>query len=99
MANKHSTRKNTSGPNQPPLYEVKDLVSDKPLKFPTFDPSGSYSPHIPSQSTHDPTYTSSLETPYPNQDSSMNEEICGVRPEEPIYCFPNNKVDQLHRHT
>ena len=40
MARKRSTRKNTSGQNQPPLHEIKDLLSNKPLEFPTFDPSG-----------------------------------------------------------
>ena len=70
MASKHSTRKNTSGQNQPPSREVKSSLSNKPLEFPTFDPSGRYSPHIPSHSTADLTYTSSLDTPNPNPDSS-----------------------------
>ena len=47
MAIRYSTGKNTSGPNQPPSRGVKDLVSDKPLEFPTFDPSKRYTPHIP----------------------------------------------------
>jgi hypothetical protein len=81
------------------LCEVKDLVSDKPLKFPTFDPSRRYSPHIPSQSTPDLTYTSSLETLDPNQDSSLNKELHGVTSEELVYRIPNNEVDQLHQHT
>jgi hypothetical protein len=85
MASKHSTRKNTSGPNQPPSREVKDLVSNKPLEFPTSDPSRLYSTHIPSQSTPDLTYTSSPETPNPNQDPSLNEYLHGVTPEEPVY--------------
>ena len=93
MANKHNTRKKTSGPNKPPSCEVKDSVSDKPLDFPTFNFSRRYSPHIPSQSTPDPTYTSSPETPNPNQDSVLNEEICGVTPEDPVYHIPNNEVD------
>ena len=71
MASKCSIGKNKSGPNQPPSREVKDLVFDKPLEFPTFESSGRYSPHIPSQSTLDPTYASSPETPDPNQDSSL----------------------------
>lgn len=99
MASNHSTGKNTSGPNQPLSREVKDSVSKKPLEFPTFDPSRRYSSHIPSQSTPDLTYTSSLETPNPNQDPSLNEEIHRVTPEEPVYRIPNKKVDQLHRHT
>ena len=37
MSSKRSTGKNTNGPNQPPSCEVKYLVSDKPLYFPTFD--------------------------------------------------------------
>ena len=99
MASKHSTRKNTSGPNQPPSREVKDSVFDKPLYFPTFDFFGRYSPHIPSQSTPDPTYTSSLKTLDPNLDSSLNEELHGVTIKDPLYCIPKNKVDQLHYHT
>ena len=65
MANKHRTGKNTSIPNQPPWCEVKDSVSEKPLDFPTFDLSRIYSPHIPSQSTPNPTYTSSPTTSSP----------------------------------
>ena len=69
MVSKQSTGKNTSGPNQSPSHEVKDLVSKKPLDFPTFDFSRGYSPHIPSQPIPDPTYTSSPKTldphPYP----------------------------------
>ena len=59
MASKCSIGKNTSDQNQPPSREVKILLSNKPLEFPTFDPSQKYSPHIPSHSTPDPTYTSS----------------------------------------
>ena len=99
MASKHSTGKNTNGPNQQPSSEVKDSVSDKSLEFPTFDFSERYSPHIPSQSTHDPTYTSSPETPDPNQDSSLNEELHGVTLEDTLYHIPNNEVGQLHHHT
>ena len=99
MASRQSTGKNTSGPNQPPSHEVKDLVFDKPLDFPTFNFSERYSPHIPSQSTHDPTYTSSPETPNPNKDSTSNKDLCGVTAEEPLYRIPNNEIDQLHRHT
>ena len=71
MASKHSTGNNTSVPNQPPSCEVKDLVFDKPIEFPTFDPSERYSPHITSQSTPNPTYTSSPKTPNPNKDSCL----------------------------
>ena len=99
MASKRSTGKNTSVPNQPPQREVKDLVSNKALDFPTFNFFGRYSPHIPSQSTPDPTYTYSPETPDPNQYSSWNEELRGVTLEEPLYHIPKNEVDQLHRHT
>ena len=95
MASKRRTRKNTSGPNQPPSHELKDLVSKNPLKFSTFIFIGRYSPHIPSQSTLDPSYTSSPETLDPNQDSSLNEEIHGVTLNDPIYNIPNNEVDQL----
>ena len=99
MAIKHSTGKNTSVPNQPPSREVKDSVYDKPIEFPTFNFSRGYSPHIPSQSTPDPTYTSSPETPYPNPDSSLNEELHGVTLEGHVYCISNNEVDHLCRHT
>ena len=73
MASKRSTGKNTSDQNQPPSREVKDLLSNKPFEFPTFNPSGRYSIYIPSQSTPDLTYTSSLETPNQNPDPSLNE--------------------------
>ena len=99
MTSKHSTGKNTSGPNQPPSREVKDSVSEKPIVFPTFNFSGRYSPHIPSQSTPDPTYTSSLETPDPKQYSSSNEELPSVTPKEPLYHIPNNNFDQFQHHT
>ena len=99
MASKRITGKNTSDPNQPTLREVKDSVSDKALDFPTFDFSGRYSSHIPSQSTSNPTYTSSLKTLDPNQDSSSNEELWGVTLEDPLYHIPNNEVGQLHHHT
>ena len=58
MASQRSTGKDTSGQNQPPSREVKSSLSNKPLEFPTFDPSGRSSPHISSHSTLDPTYTS-----------------------------------------
>ena len=76
MANKHSTRKNTSSQNQPPSCEVTNSLFNKPLEFPTFNPS---------QSTPDPTYTSSLETPNPNLDLSLNEELRGVTSKEPVF--------------
>ena len=90
MASKCSTGKNTSVQKQPPSPEVKDSLSNKPLEFPTFAPSGQYSTHISSQSTPDPTYTSSPETPNPNLDPSLNEELCDVTPEELVYRIPNN---------
>ena len=85
MASKHSTGKNTSGQNWPPSREVKSSLPKKPLEFLTFNPSGRYSPHIYSHSTPDPTYTSSLDTPNLNPDSSLNEELCGVTPEEHVF--------------
>ena len=91
-----STRKNTSGQNQPPYREVTDSLLDKPIEFPTFDPSERYSPHIPSQSTVDPTYTSSPETPNLNSDSSLNEEPRSVTLDEPMFFIPNNEVNHLH---
>ena len=96
---KRSTGNNTSGQNKPPLREVKSSLSNKPLEFPTFDPSGRYSPHIPFRSTPDPTYTSSLDTPNPNLDSSLNKELHGVTLDEPVFLIPNNEVNQLRRHT
>jgi hypothetical protein len=99
MAGKHSTGNNTSGQNQPPSHEVTNSLSNKPLEFPTFDPSERYSPHIPSQSTPNPTCTSSPETPNPNTDSSLNEELHDVTLKEPVFLIPNNKVNQLCQHT
>ena len=93
MASKHRTGKNTSNQNQPPLREVTNSISSKPLEFPTFDPFGRYSPHIPSQSTPDPTYTSSPETPNPNPDSSLNKELHGVTLDEHVFLTPNNEVN------
>ena len=95
MASKRSTGKNTSGQNQPPSHEVTNSLSNKPLEFLTVDPSRRYSPHIPSQSTLDPTYTSSPETPNPNMDPSLNEELHGVNPDEPVFLIPNNEVNHL----
>ena len=85
MTIKRSTGKNISGPNQPSSHEVKYSPSNKPLEFPTFDPSGRYFPHIPSQSILDLTYTSSPKTLDPNQDPSFNKELRGVTPEDPVY--------------
>ena len=99
MDNKCSTGKNTSGPNQPPSCEVKYSIFYKPLEFPNFIFSKRYSPHIPSQSTPNPTNTSSPENTKPNQDSYFNEELHGITPKDFVYRIPNNKVDQLHRHT
>jgi hypothetical protein len=47
----------------------------------------------------DPTYTSSPDTPNPNQDTSLNEEPRGVMPDEPVFLIPNNEVNQLRWHT
>ena len=99
MASKHSTEKNTSIQYQPPSCEVTNSLSNKPLEFPTFDPSRRYSPHISSHSTPDPTYTSSPDTPNPNPDFSLIEELRGVTLEEPMFLIPNNEVNQLRRHT
>ena len=85
MASKLSTRKNTSDQNQPPSREVTNSQSNKPLEFPTFDPSGRYSPHIYSHSTPNPTYTSSPETSNLNLDSSLIEELHNATPEEPVF--------------
>ncbi|CAF4199319.1 unnamed protein product [Adineta steineri] len=98
MASKLSTGKNTRGQNQPPSREVTNSLSNKHLEFPTLDPYRRYSPHIPSQSTPDLTYTSSPETPNPNPDPSLNEELRGVTLEEPMFQIPNNEVNQIRRH-
>ena len=95
MANKRNTRKNTSSQNQPPLREVIDSLSKKPLEFPTFDPSRQYSPGIPSQSSLNLTYASSPETPNRNMDPSLNEELHSVTAKEPIFRIQNNEVNQL----
>ena len=99
MASKHSIGKNKSIQNQWPSHEVTNSLSNKPLEFLTFNPSGQYSPHIHSQSTPDPTYTSSPETPNPNPDYSLNEELHGVTLDEPVFLIPNNEVNQIHRHS
>ena len=91
MVSKCSTGKNTSGQNQPPSCEVTNSLSNKPLEFPTFDPSRQYSPHIHSQSTTDRTYISSPETPNPNIDPSLNEEINNVTPKEPAFLIQIKK--------
>ena len=93
MASKHSTRNNTRGQNQPPSCEVTNSLSNKPLEFPTFDPSGRYSPHISSHSTLDPTYTYSPETSNLNLDSYLIEEVHGVTPKDPMFRISNNKFN------
>ena len=85
MASKCSIGKNTSDQNQAPSREVTNSQSNKPLEFPTFDPSGRYSPHISSNSTPDPTYTSSPDTSNLNLDFSLIEEPRGVTPDEHVF--------------
>ena len=99
MASQHSIGKDISGQNQPPSRETKISLSNKPLAFPTYDPFGIYTPNFPSQSTPDPTYTSSPDTPNLDPESSSNEELRGVTPDEPVFLVPNNEVNQLRRHT
>ena len=99
MARQCSTRKDTSGQNQPPSHETKRSLSHKTLEFPTYDLSGIYTRKLPSRSTPDPIYTFSPDTPNPNIESPSDEEIHCVTPEEPVYLVPNNEVNQLHRHT
>ena len=96
MASQRSIGKDTSGQIQPPSHETKRSLSHKTLEFPTYDPSGRYTPKFPSQSTPDPIYTSSPNTPNPNTDSPSNEELHGVTPEEPLFLVPNKEVNQLH---
>ena len=95
MANQRSTRKDTSDQNQPPLRETKISLSNKPLAFPTYNPSGRYTQQLPSQSTPDPIYTSSPNTPNTNTESPSNEDLRGVTLEEPVFLVPNNDVNQL----
>ncbi|CAF4140590.1 unnamed protein product [Adineta steineri] len=91
MASQRSTGKDTSSQNQPPSCETKRSLSNKPLAFPTYDPSGRYTPNFPSRSTPDPTYTSSLDTPNPNPKSPSKEELHGVTPDESVFLVPNNE--------
>ena len=95
MASQCSTRKDTSGQNQPPSCETKRSLPNKPLEFPTYDPFGRYTPKFPSRSTPNPIYTSSPDTPNPNLDSPSNEELHGVTPEELVFLVPNNELNQL----
>lgn len=92
MASQRSTGKDTSGQNKPPSCETKRSLLNKPLEFPTYDPSGRYTPKFPSRSTLDPTYTSSPDTPNPNLESPLKEELHGVTPEDPMFLVPNNEV-------
>ena len=48
MASQHSIEKDTSSQNQPPSSETKKSLSNKPLAFPTYDPSGRHTPNFPS---------------------------------------------------
>ena len=96
MASQHSTGKDTSGQNQPPSRENKRSFSNKTLEFPTYDPSGRYTPKFPSRSTPDPTYTSSPDTLDPKMESPSKEELHGVTPEEHVFLVPNNELNQLH---
>ena len=93
MASKHSTGKNTGDPNQPPSHEVTNSLSNKPLEFPTFNPSRRYSSHISSHSTPDPTYTCSPKTSNLNPDSSLIKEPHGVTSEDPVFRISNNEVN------
>ncbi|CAF4200395.1 unnamed protein product, partial [Adineta steineri] len=99
MASQCSTGKDTSSQNQPPSCENKRSLSNKPLEFPTYDPSRRYTPKFPSRSTPNPTYTSSPDTPNPNLESPLKEELRDVTPEELVFHVPNNEVNQLFRHT
>ena len=40
-----------------------------------------------------------METSDPNLDPSLNEELCGITPEDLVYQIPNNEFNHLHRHT
>ena len=91
MASQHSTRKDTSGQNQPPSHETKKSLSNKHLAFPTYDPSRRYTPNFPSLSTPDQTYTSSPNTPNPNPKSPSKEELRGVTLESLCFSFQTMK--------
>lgn len=105
MASKCNTRKNSIGPNQPPSREIKNSVASSnkyfelSANFISFQHAEGYPPNFPTQNTLDPSYTSSPDSPTKNQDSSFNEEIRGLTPEEPLYNVRNSEVDQLRRCT
>lgn len=101
MASKHSTKKNSTSPNQPPLREIKNSAAlskkyfELSSNFISSQHTRTYPPNFPTQTTPDPSYTSSPYSPIQNQDSSSNEEIIVLTPEEPLYHVPNIEVDQL----
>ena len=103
MANRHNTKKSSTGPNQPHSREVEHpgIDSKNTLEVP-FDFSSSqtiegYHPKIPIQPTLDLSYTSSPDIP--KQDSSSNKELQAVSSEEPLYLISKTEVNQLRHHT
>ena len=97
MANKSNTENISIGPNQPHSQELKDSVTAVPSDFISSQSIRRYAPYIPTQSTLDPSYTSS--TVIPDQDSSSNKELRGVSSKKPLYLIPKTKFNQLHCHT
>ena len=61
--------------------------------------TGRYPPYFPTQTTHDPSYTSSPNSPTQNQDYCSDKDIQILTPKEPLYCVPNSYLDQLHHCT
>ena len=95
MASRPNTEKSSIGPNQPHSREVEHptIYSKNTFEVPFY----LISSQIPIQPTPDPFYTSSPDIPH--QNSSSNEELRGVSSEEPLYCIPKTKVNQLRHHT
>ena len=101
MSSKNNTGKNTTSLNQPPSWEIKNSAasSKKSFELSSNFISSQHTRRYPSdfsiQTTPDPSYTSSLDSPTQNQDSSSNKENQGLTPEEPLYRVSNSEVDQL----
>ena len=103
MANRNSTEKSSTGPNQPHSQEVEHPIIDSkntfevPFHFISSHTTERYPPEILIQPTLDPSYTSSHDIPH--KDSSSNEELQDVSSEEPLYLIPKIEVNQLCHHT
>ena len=101
MPNEHNTAHNLTSPNQPTTREVKNSTTTSkesfkvPSNFIASQYTERYPPDFPIQTTPNPSYTSSLDSPIQNLDSSYNEEIRGLTSEEHVYHVPNSELDQL----